>query len=188
MLACASPALFPAALRHKLLDTGAWAGQSAGLSYSSLTTGYQGSVFPWLLLMEMLTLRVAGQPASSQDVVHRNHATSHCLVSLSPLRYMVYPYEHIQSAEQHYTTGISPSIFTDEKLRPRGSIDLPKVTQEASGPGQSLVTPICKAHVLSSVLPHRYLFPSGPVREDAPIQKGVGWQPPCRRIPIGSES
>lgn len=60
MLACASPALFPAALRHKLLDTGAWAGQSAGLSYSSLTAGYQGSVFPWLLLMEMLMLQCSG--------------------------------------------------------------------------------------------------------------------------------
>ena len=33
VLVCTSPALFPAALRHKLLDSGAWAGQSAGLSY-----------------------------------------------------------------------------------------------------------------------------------------------------------
>lgn len=62
MLACASPALFPAALQTQA--AGHWGlGWTGGLSYSSSLHRYQGSVFPWLLQVEMLQCK-RGSPTS----------------------------------------------------------------------------------------------------------------------------
>ena len=158
VLVCTSPALFPAALRHKLLDSGAWAGQSAGLSYSlfsSLTAGYQGSALPQLLLLEMPMLQCSG--AAHLPLGHgpqKSHHRPLLSESLSPLRHTVYPCEHIQSAQQHYTTGISPSICTDEETEAqRAQSTCQRSHRKCLGQDRSLVAYVQSSHSFLCVAP-----------------------------------
>ena len=156
MLVCTSPAChqLPADTSYQTVGPGL-DGVLASVTDLSLTSRCPGSAFPQLLLMEMPTLPCSGQPTSlSGRGPQKSHHQPPLSESLFPLRYTVYPYEHIQSAQQCYTTGISPSIFTDEETEAqRARSTCQRSHRKCLGRDRSLVACVQSSHSFLCVAP-----------------------------------